>query len=276
MTLSIFTVFKSSYSISKHSSCTTSVCSTLGSILTICRATVAILYRPYVLNAAGQPITGASRQWYRNAVRRGRDAASNTNNLLERLIELDGIKYLKPMMYARHKPFRIDHFTDIFRITAVVPATQIHLADCKSDNALTRGLGQNKLQLCMLVFADLRSTYWSADVMYRLFQRAQTLMKERERQSTSYEARPATPDGELSQVAEQLLSESQQAAGPMHESVALPVDPLVPFFADSSPQFSDVDQLLSPGFALSEEVFLYFFPNYLAGNYGQPLVPNYY
>lgn len=32
-------------------------------------------------------------------MRRARTAASNTNNLLEGLIELDAIKYLKPMMY---------------------------------------------------------------------------------------------------------------------------------------------------------------------------------
>ncbi len=157
----------------------------------------------------------------------------------------------------------------------MVPATQIHLADCKSDSSLIRGLGRNKLQLCMLVYADLRSTYWSADVMYRLFQRAQTLVG-----SGAAPARSATPEGELEQATQQLVHESQQASAlMMQQTSALPAaaDPTALFVAGPSPQFSDVEQLLSPGFALSEDVFLGFFADYPAGNYGQPSsMPNYY
>lgn len=63
------------------------------------RAAIAILYRPYVLNDATCPPSGAHSLWKRDAMRRARTAASNTNNLLQGLIESDGIKYLKPMMY---------------------------------------------------------------------------------------------------------------------------------------------------------------------------------
>ena len=170
------------------------------------------------------------------------------------------------------------------RITAMVPATQIHLADCKSDSNLTRGLGRNKLQLCMLVYADLRSTYWSADVMYRLFQRAQTLVADpgldTQRGSGAAPVRPATLDGELEQATQHLVHESQQASAlMMQQTSALPAgaDPTALFATGPSPQFSDVEQLLSPGFALSEDVFLDFFPDYPAGNYGQlSSMPHYY
>ncbi|OAA75124.1 Transcription factor [Akanthomyces lecanii RCEF 1005] len=221
-------------------------------------ATIAILYRPYVLSVTDPSMPDPGQQWKRKAIRRGREAASSTNNLLEQLIELDAVKWLKPMM-----------------ITAMVPATQIHLADCKSDSSLIRGLGRNKLQLCMLVYADLRSTYWSADVMYRLFQRAQTLVG-----CGTAPARSTTPEGELEQATQQLVHESQQAnALMMQQTSALPAaaDPTALFVAGPSPQFSDVEQLLSPGFALSEDVFLGFFADYPAGYYGQPSsMPNYY
>lgn len=54
---------------------------------------------------------------------------------------------------------------------------QIHLHDSRSTNALQSGLATNKLQLCMLFLANISDTYWSAGVMYRLFQRAQNILK---------------------------------------------------------------------------------------------------
>lgn len=54
---------------------------------------------------------------------------------------------------------------------------QIHLHDSRSTNSLQSGLATNKLQLCMLFLANISDTYWSAGVMYRLFERAQTILK---------------------------------------------------------------------------------------------------
>lgn len=74
------------------------------------RATIAILYRPYVLGAVGKSTFDSSEKWQRNAIRRAREAAACTNSLLESLIELDAIKYLKPMMYAHfHCTFELGH-----------------------------------------------------------------------------------------------------------------------------------------------------------------------
>lgn len=67
-------------------------------LLILYRATIAILYRPYVLSATDPSTPDPDQQWRRNAIRRGREAASSTNNLLEQLIELDAVKWLKPMM----------------------------------------------------------------------------------------------------------------------------------------------------------------------------------
>jgi hypothetical protein len=53
---------------------------------------------------------------------------------------------------------------------------QVHLFECKSSVPLRRGLGKNKLDLCMLILPQLRNTYWSACVIYRLFERAQSML----------------------------------------------------------------------------------------------------
>ena len=79
--------------------------------------------------------------------------------MLNRLIELEAVYLLKPMT-----------------ITAFVPAMQIHLFDCKADSPLLRNHGKNKLDLCLLVLSEMRNTYWSASVIYRLFAKAQQIL----------------------------------------------------------------------------------------------------
>ena len=62
------------------------------------RATVAVLYRPYVLGSLADLSTTVPRSWHKIALGKARAAAANTNNLLEKLIELNAIEFLKPMM----------------------------------------------------------------------------------------------------------------------------------------------------------------------------------
>lgn len=72
----------------------------------------------------------------------------------------------------------------LHRITALIPTMQIHLSDCnRSSNSLHRDLARNKLQLCMLFLANVRDTYWSADVMHRLFDRAQKILSDDSKKS---------------------------------------------------------------------------------------------
>lgn len=62
------------------------------------QATVTVLYRPYVLGGPAALPATAPPSWHKAASEKARAAASSTNKLLEKLIELNAIEYLKPMM----------------------------------------------------------------------------------------------------------------------------------------------------------------------------------
>ncbi|PNP55992.1 hypothetical protein THARTR1_03929 [Trichoderma harzianum] len=162
-------------------------------------------------------------------------------------------------------------------ITAMIPAMQIHLYDCKSTNALTRGLAENKLQLHMLVLSNLRGTYWSADVIYRLFDRAQNILKKSNLQSE----KPPVKNADNRQDSTHLQPQPQPQLLPPTEPSLLPTpEPTVLMndqqnsntWFNGSPQFRDVDQLLSPGFYLSEDGFSEFLLSYEDGVVYDPLV----
>ncbi|KAM3502005.1 hypothetical protein MY10362_005152 [Beauveria mimosiformis] len=220
------------------------------------QATIAILCRPYVLDATKSSAADANPKLKQSLIRRGREAASSTNDLVEQLIEMNAIEYMKPII-----------------ITAMVPATQIHLADCRSESTLTRSQGRNKLQLCVSVFAELRSTYWSADVMYRLFKRAQDLAAgEILTQPSPRETprRPETLPGERQRAAQRMRNVHLMASTLVSAAAAAALPPIVPMTPVSTgtvSQFGDMDQLLSPEFALSEHLFTGLLPNYPIGNY---------
>ncbi|KAL7920603.1 hypothetical protein ACQKWADRAFT_297968 [Trichoderma austrokoningii] len=229
------------------------------------QASIAILYRPYALSRSSSLPAGANPRWRQTAASRAREAASNTNGLLQSLIELDAIRYWKPMI-----------------IMAMIPAMQIHLYDCKSANALVRGLAENKLQLQMLVLSNLRETYWSADVMYRLFERAQMILKKGSSQAPK---RDANSHDQLSRVATSDTINDQSFIHQLPLQPPPPPDgiPMLmtaetmmmsdhqPWFSES-PQLSDVDQLLSPGFYLSEDVLSDFVLGYESSAVYGPLV----
>ncbi|KAF5614147.1 cutinase transcription factor 1 beta [Fusarium subglutinans] len=216
------------------------------------------------LSATNSGIMGTPLDWHKVALRRARDAAANTNALLQRLIELDAIEYLKPMI-----------------ITAIIPAMQIHLSDCKSTKALIRALATHKMQLCTLVLSNLRVTYWSADVMYKLFDRAQKILdKTRASQSSSSDlsdpephlaasAQQSTNTGLVEPQAHTSMDNQCQADGLLMTDLNVMPQDTEQLWYSVSPQFSNLDQLLSPGFSLSEDVFQHFFSNSDAGVHGQ-------
>ncbi|KAM3550532.1 hypothetical protein ARSEF4850_008298 [Beauveria asiatica] len=184
------------------------------------QATIAILCRPYVLDATKSSAADENPKLKQSLIRRGRNAASSTNDLVEQLIEMNAIQYMKPMI-----------------ITAMVPAAQIHVADCKSESTLTRRHGRKKLQLSVKVFAELRSTYWSADVMYRIFKRAQDL------------------------AAGEMLVQPSPRENPRRPET-LEERPMTPVSTGTASQFGEMDQLLSPEFVLSEHPSRGLLPNY--------------
>jgi hypothetical protein len=55
---------------------------------------------------------------------------------------------------------------------------QIHLLHCKSSNALVGQFAAQKLHICMLALSELRDTYWGADFVFEMFQRAQKKLLE--------------------------------------------------------------------------------------------------
>jgi len=250
-----------------------------------CRATVVVLYRPYILHGHTALPAEAQTLWQKTVLDRARAAASNSNNVLEKIIELNAVHLLKPMM-----------------ITTLIPAMQIHLFDCKSTVPLRRGLGSNKLNLCMLILSKLRETYWSAGVIYRLFERAQLILgssnpnvsNNAEKTTTSL-PRPgfhsssqgvADTEHHLQQnhQQEQQRQQQQQQAEEEEEMVpmlqipehtALMSEQVTPSWLSESTYFSTIDQLLSPGFSISEYAFQSLIPGYdndVGGVYDQ-IVP---
>jgi hypothetical protein len=162
---------------------------------------------------------------------------------------------------------------------------QIHLFDCKSTNPLICGLGSNKLQLCMLVLSNLRETYWSAGVMYRLFGRAQTILSNSNPELSKATKNPASSTSRINaqytnqNFVDPLLrrrhrQEESEVSMLLTPEPNLPLNeqPALSWF-NTSPRFSNVDQLLSPGFSLSENVFQDFFPDYEGGMVYDQIVP---
>ncbi|KUJ13906.1 uncharacterized protein LY89DRAFT_590938 [Mollisia scopiformis] len=241
-------------------------------------ATVAVLYRPYVLSTPSTPASEKPTSWQRAALEQARTAASNTNTVLEKIIELNTVHLLKPMI-----------------ITTIIPAMQIHLFDCKSSVPLRRGLGKNKLSLCMLVLSQLRDTYWSASVIFRLFERAQTMLDKSKSNNIPLVENPATNhhrseshstssphvDTEYQQHQQFQQASAQASMGHIPDSNLLTAEQTIPdtyWFNDSgSPCFSNVDQLLSPGFSVPENVYQPFFTGYdngIGGPYNHLHPPN--
>ena len=175
----------------------------------------------------------------------------------------------------------------IYRITTIIPAMQIFLFDCKSTEPLRRGLGTNKLNLCMLVLSQLRNTYWSASVTYRLFSRAQALLDKSKSSAFATAEKPTpSPQRITSQSSNQDLQTEQlqhdqdqqhsqlpqQQAHPLQQEYAnmrlmpdaniLANEPTIPSWMNDPQYFSNVDQLLSPGFTIPENTFNSFFAGY--------------
>jgi hypothetical protein len=169
---------------------------------------------------------------------------------------------------------------------------QINLFDCKSELPLRRGLGRNKLSLCMLVVSQLRETYWSASVIYRLFDRAQTILNgshsnishqagkvaannnnngphhteslRSDRNSFNPSSQDTSPSPHLQQDYnyQQRQQQQERDGGPaslMPESNFSMSEQQSSSWPNSSMFFENVDQLLSPSFVISDNSYQSFF-----------------
>ncbi|OQU97001.1 Fungal specific transcription factor domain-containing protein [Cladophialophora immunda] len=120
-------------------------------------ASIIALYRPYIQRnsyQSRQPTSQALQALSRTKVKA---AAAQINVTLERLVDLDKVKWLKPLSLA-----------------AIFPAIQIHLVEMTLPTTpILKTLSAHKFQLCMMVLSELRDNYWGAAVAYRLFEKAQ-------------------------------------------------------------------------------------------------------
>jgi hypothetical protein len=66
----------------------------------VSRASVTVLYRPYFLNAPSSFPENSSAAWQQMVRSRVRTAASATNNVVEKIVEMDAVKFIKPMVYV--------------------------------------------------------------------------------------------------------------------------------------------------------------------------------
>lgn len=117
--------------------------------------------------------------------------------------------------------------------------------------------------------------------MYKLFDRAQKILgKTRASQSSSSDlsdpqphlaasAQQSTNAGLVEPQAHTLMDNQCQSDGLLMTDLnSMPQDTEQLWYS-VSPQFSNVDQLLSPKFSLSEDIFQHFFSNFDAEVHGQ-------
>jgi hypothetical protein len=148
----------------------------------------------------------------------------------------------------------------------MIPAMQIHLFDCKSTDSLASGLAQNRLQLCMLVLIKLRETYWSAGVMYRLFERAQRILQESKANKHRTVPDPASTSVHHGTHVEAQLTSIHPAQDCCEPNASL-IDTILTDWQLSSDQmdtgvfwdnpfsFDNTDELLNPVFGLPDDAF---------------------
>jgi hypothetical protein len=66
------------------------------------------------------------------------------------------------------------------RCIALIPALQVYLLDSASPKPLIQRIGRNRLELCMIVIEELRHTYFGAEIMSRMFPKAEKAILTRE------------------------------------------------------------------------------------------------
>ncbi|OAP54960.1 hypothetical protein AYL99_10660 [Fonsecaea erecta] len=126
-------------------------------------ATTIILYRRYI-RAVPSNFPPEDREWFQTKARQKcRSAADRATSVVEDLIELGMIHYLKPM-----------------GTSTIVSAMGIHLLEWMSaQSSLSKRLGHARLEICVEALSKLRSTYWGATYACLLFEKAKARILEK-------------------------------------------------------------------------------------------------
>ncbi|CAG8296202.1 unnamed protein product [Penicillium nalgiovense] len=116
------------------------------------QASLITFYRPYITRIPEQLPPTHVEEW-QHEIRSQLDlAALQSNSILNDLVRERLLSFACPMTPS-----------------LLVPAMHIHLLNCKSADALTRRVGFNKLELCMMVMEELQETYAAAAVYRGVF-----------------------------------------------------------------------------------------------------------
>ncbi|KAI2920376.1 transcriptional regulator family: Fungal Specific TF [Aspergillus niger] len=110
------------------------------------------LYRPFLFD---KPLDLSTDEWTSTVLRRTKDAATNTNRILGNMIGADMISNTQAMVCI-----------------ALVPALQIHLLDATSEKQMVQRMGRHNLEFCMMVIEELKSVYFGAEILSRMFTKA--------------------------------------------------------------------------------------------------------
>ncbi|KAK6064657.1 Cutinase transcription factor 1 beta 3 [Seiridium cupressi] len=193
-------------------------------------------WRPQVRNASNEQ--SGDMQKYR-AVEKARAAAARSSGVLEQILNEDLLKYMKSQS-----------------ITALVPAMQIHLLDCKSATTSIRVLGTNRLQLYMQVLLELKETYWAADFALKLFERAYEKILRSRNRSGHQAALTASHRGNNASESHMMTPEqhSQEHPTPSSDSVPPADETFMPGYDFG--RYSGMDLFWSNGDMSSEQSML--------------------
>lgn len=146
--------------------------------LTLYRSVLLILYRPFIFDKPEirWPDVSAD-EWTSTVVRRTKDAATNTNKILGNMISADMVSSTQAMVYVPRQRFEktLKHgMLSIASCIALVPALQIHLLDTTSEKQLVQRMGRHNLEFCMMVIEELKTVYFGAEILFRMFTNAKS------------------------------------------------------------------------------------------------------
>ncbi|PGH11780.1 hypothetical protein AJ79_04681 [Helicocarpus griseus UAMH5409] len=116
------------------------------------------LYRPFLFDKPERNSPDVSAdEWTSTVARRTKDAATNTNKILGNMIGADMISSTQAIVCI-----------------ALVPTLQIHLLDATSGKQLVQRMGRHNLEFCMMIVEELRTVYFGAELLSRMFTKAKS------------------------------------------------------------------------------------------------------
>ncbi|PTB42669.1 hypothetical protein M441DRAFT_137092 [Trichoderma asperellum CBS 433.97] len=110
------------------------------------------LYCPYIANAPSDMPLENKQTWQVDVRNKMDSAALRSNAIVDNIVRDKLLPFASPMTAP-----------------LLVSAMHVHLLNCKSEDALSRRLSLNKLELCMMVMEELEEMYTSASVYRGVF-----------------------------------------------------------------------------------------------------------